>query len=477
MAKANMSLQRNPMPSQEPEVRARNFDEVALGYSEQTAIDEAMRCLACKNMPCTEGCPVRINIPGFIGEIKKGNFEEAYQIISESSSLPAVCGRVCPQERQCESKCVRGIKGESVGIGRLERFVADRHNSLSTKAPVKPEGNGHKVAVIGSGPSGLTCAGDLAKKGYEVTVFEALHVAGGVLVYGIPEFRLPKAIVAKEVDTLRKLGVRIETNVVIGKTLTVDEIFGMGYEAVFIGSGAGLPKFMGIPGEGLKGVYSANEFLTRSNLMKAYRDDATTPIMKGGRIAVVGGGNVAMDAARTALRLGAEKVYIIYRRSMEELPARHEEVEHAQEEGIEFSLLRSPTEILGYNNPENPRDPKNGFVKGIRLIKMELGEPDARGRRRPVEIKGSEYEIDVDTVIMSIGTSPNPLIKTTTDGLEVDSKGGIIADENGLTSRRGVYAGGDAVTGAATVISAMGAGKTAANAIDEYIKSKADCNK
>ena len=469
MAKANMSLQRNPMPSQEAKVRAHNFDEVALGYSEETAIDEAMRCLGCKNMPCVDGCPVKIHIPEFIDEIKKGEFEKAYEIISESSSLPAVCGRVCPQERQCESKCIRGIKGESVGIGRLERFVADWHNTFSLENPARPESNGHKVAVVGSGPSGLTCAGDLAKKGYDVTVFEALHIPGGVLVYGIPEFRLPKAIVAKEVDTLKKLGVKIETNVVIGKTLTVDEIFDMGFEAVFIGSGAGLPNFMGIPGESLKGVYSANEFLTRSNLMKSYLENPTTPIMKGGKVAVVGGGNVAMDAARTALRLGAEKVYIIYRRSMEELPARHEEVEHAIEEGIEFSLLCAPTEILGYNNPEDPRDPMNGFVKGMKLIKMELGEPDAKGRRRPVEIEGSEYEIDVDTVIMSIGTSPNPLIKSTTDGLEVNARGGIIVNEDGLTSRVGVYAGGDAVTGAATVISAMGAGKTAADAIDQYL--------
>ena len=469
MAKANMSLKRNEMPAQEPLVRARNFDEVALGYSEETAIDEAMRCLACKNMPCVDGCPVKIHIPEFIAEIKKGEFEKAYEIISESSSLPAVCGRVCPQERQCESKCVRGIKGESVGIGRLERFVADWHNTFSKEIPTPPPSKGHKVAVVGSGPSGLTCAGDLAKKGYDVTVFEALHIPGGVLVYGIPEFRLPKTIVAKEVDTLKKLGVKIETNVVIGKTLTVDEIFDMGFEAVFIGSGAGLPNFMGIPGESLKGVYSANEFLTRSNLMKSYREDPTTPIMKGGKVAVVGGGNVAMDAARTALRLGAEKVYIIYRRSMQELPARHEEVEHAIEEGIEFSLLCSPTEILGYNNPDDIRDPKNGFVKGMKLIKMELGEPDAKGRRRPVEIEGSEYEIDIDTVIMSIGTSPNPLIKSTTDGLEVNPRGGIIVNEDGLTSRKNVYAGGDAVTGAATVISAMGAGKTAAEAIDKYL--------
>ena len=469
MAKANMSLNRNPMPAQEPEIRAHNFDEVALGYSEETAIDEAMRCLSCKNMPCVNACPVKINIPAFISEIKNGEFEKAYDIISESSSLPAVCGRVCPQEKQCESKCVRAIKGESVGIGRLERFVADYHNSNCSSETTPPPSNGHKVAVIGSGPSGLTCAGDLAKKGYAVTVFEALHIPGGVLVYGIPEFRLPKAIVAKEVDTLKKLGVKIETNVVIGKTLTVDEIFDMGYEAVFIGSGAGLPNFMGIPGESLKGVYSANEFLTRSNLMKSYLDNPTTPIMKNGKVAVVGGGNVAMDAARTALRLGAEKVYIVYRRSMDELPARHEEVEHAIEEGIEFALLRNPIEITGYNNPDDPRDPKNGFVNGMRLVKMELGEPDAKGRRRPVEIKGSEYEIEVNTVIISIGTSPNPLIKSTTDGLEVNDRGGIIVDENGLTSRNAVYAGGDAVTGAATVISAMGAGKTAANAIDEYL--------
>lgn len=468
MAKANMSLERNEMPCQAPQVRAHNFDEVALGYTKDTAIDEAMRCLGCKTMPCVEGCPVKINIPAFIAEIKNGEFEKAYDIISKSSSLPAVCGRVCPQERQCESKCVRSIKGESVGIGRLERFVADWHNTFCEEAPKVPTSNGHKVAVVGSGPSGLTCAGDLAKKGYKVTVFEALHIPGGVLVYGIPEFRLPKAIVAKEVDTLKKLGVEIKTDVVIGKTLTVDELFDMGYEAVFIGSGAGLPNFMGIPGESLKGVYSANEFLTRSNLMKAYTQDPTTPIMKGGKVAVVGGGNVAMDAARTALRLGAEKVYVVYRRSMEELPARREEVEHSIEEGIEFSLLCAPTEIIGYNNEEDIRDPKNGFVKAMRLIKMQLGEPDVRGRRSPVEIEGSEYEIDVDTVIISIGTSPNPLIKATTDGLEVNSRGGIVINEDGLTSRDFVYAGGDAVTGAATVISAMGAGKTAASAIDNY---------
>ena len=469
MAKANMSLTRNPMPNQDPLVRAHNFEEVALGYSEETAIDEANRCLNCKHMPCVDGCPVKIHIPEFISKIKEGDFEGAYQVISKSSSLPAVCGRVCPQETQCESKCVRGIKGESVGIGRLERFVADWHNTFATAEPVRPESNGHRVAVVGSGPSGLTCAGDLAKKGYEVTVFEALHTAGGVLVYGIPEFRLPKAIVAKEVDTLKKLGVKVETNVVIGKTLTVDELFGMGYEAVFIGSGAGLPNFMGIPGESYKGVYSANEFLTRSNLMKAYLDNPETPIMKGGKVAVVGGGNVAMDAARTALRLGAEKVYIVYRRSMEELPARKEEVEHAEEEGIEFRLLCNPTEIIGYNNPEDPRDPKNGFVTGMKCVKMELGEPDAKGRRRPVVIPSSEFEIEVDTVVISIGTSPNPLIKSTTEGLEVNAHGGIIVNEDGLSSRNAVYAGGDVVTGAATVISAMGAGKTAAKAIDEYL--------
>ena len=472
MAKANMSLTKNPLPTQDPKVRARNFDEVALGYTEETAIDEAMRCLNCKNTPCVDGCPVKVHIPEFIAKIKEGDFEGAYQVISRSSSLPAVCGRVCPQETQCESKCVRGIKGESVGIGRLERFVADWHNTFCTEEPVKPESNGHKVAIVGSGPSGLTCAGDLAKSGFDVTVFEALHTAGGVLVYGIPEFRLPKAIVAKEVDTLKKLGVKIETNVVIGKTLTINELFEMGYEAVFVGSGAGLPNFMGIPGEALNGVYSANEFLTRSNLMKSYLDDPETPIMKGGRVAVVGGGNVAMDAARTALRLGAEKVYIVYRRSMDELPARREEVEHAEEEGIEFRLLCNPTEILGYNNPDDPRDVKNGFVTGMSCVKMELGEPDERGRRRPVEIPGSEFIIDVDTVIMSIGTSPNPLIKSTTEGLEVNRHGGIIVNEDGLTSREAVYAGGDAVTGAATVISAMGAGKTAAKAILAALNKK-----
>ena len=466
---ANMNSKRNPMPTQDPKLRARNFREVALGYTEEQAIDEASRCLNCKNMPCVSGCPVKIYIPEFIAKVREGDFEGAYQIITKSSSLPAVCGRVCPQEVQCESKCVRGIKGESVAIGRLERFVADWHNTFCAEEPIRRESNGHKVAIVGSGPSGLTCAGDLAKKGYEVTVFEALHTAGGVLVYGIPEFRLPKAIVAKEVDTLKKLGVKIETNVVIGKTLTIDELFEQGYEAVFVGSGAGLPNFMGIPGEALCGVYSANEFLTRSNLMKAYIENSETPIMKGGRVAVVGGGNVAMDAARTALRLGAEKVYIVYRRSIEELPARREEVEHAEEEGVEFHLLCNPTEIIGYNNPDDLRDPKNGFVTGIKCVRMELGEPDEKGRRRPVVIDGSDFVLDVDTVIMSIGTSPNPLIKSTTDGLEVNPKGGIIVNEDGLTSRSGVYAGGDAVTGAATVISAMGAGKTAAKAIDEAL--------
>lgn len=464
-----VSQKKHEMPTQSPEIRAKNFKEVALGYSEETAVAEAQRCLNCKNRPCVSGCPVNVHIPDFISKIKEGDFEGAYREISLSSTLPAVCGRVCPQETQCESKCTLGIKFEPVGIGRLERFVADWHNENQTAAPDVPQSNGHRVAIVGSGPSGLTCAGDLAKKGYKVTIFEALHTAGGVLVYGIPEFRLPKSIVAKEVDTLKALGVDIETNVVIGKTLTVDELFDMGYEAVFIGSGAGLPNFMGIPGESLKGVYSANEFLTRSNLMKAYKDDPVTPIMKGGKVAIIGGGNVAMDAARTALRLGADKVYVVYRRSMEELPARKEEVEHAMEEGIDFRLLNNPVEILGYNNSDNPRDEKNGFVTGMKCIKMELGEPDARGRRRPIPIEGSEFTLDVDTVVVSIGTSPNPLIKSTTKGLEVNERGGIIINEGGLTTRDCVYAGGDAVTGAATVISAMGAGKHAAKAIDEYL--------
>ena len=467
---ANMQLKRHEMPTQPAEVRAHNFFEVAIGYDEATAIAEAERCLNCKNMPCVSGCPVNIHIPEFIAKVREGEFEEAYEIISKTSSLPAVCGRVCPQENQCEKYCVRGIKGESVGIGRLERFVADWHNEHSDAVPATAPKKNRRVAIVGSGPSGLTCAGDLAKRGYDVTVFEALHAAGGVLVYGIPEFRLPKAIVQKEVDNLVAMGVEIKTNVVIGKTLTVDELFDMGYEAVFIGSGAGLPNFMGIPGESLKGVYSANEFLTRSNLMKAYRDDPVTPIMKGGRVAVVGGGNVAMDAARSALRLGAEKVYIVYRRSMEELPARREEVEHAMEEGIEFMLLTNPVEILGFENPEDKRDARNGFVVGIKCVKMELCEPDERGRRSPVVIDGSEFVLDVDTVIMSIGTSPNPLIKMTTEGLETNKRGGIIVDENsGATTKAGIFAGGDAVTGAATVISAMGAGKTAAAAIDKYL--------
>ena len=459
---ANMSLKKNEMPVQDPNVRNHNFSEVALGYSEETAIDEAMRCLNCKNMPCVSGCPVNIHIPAFIEKIKEGDFEGAYQVISESSSLPAVCGRVCPQETQCESKCVRGIKGEPVGIGRLERFVADWHNAHDTDNIKAPEFNGHKVAVVGSGPSGLTCAGDLAKKGYKVSVFEALHTAGGVLVYGIPEFRLPKKIVKKEVDGLKKLGVEIDTDVIIGKTITVDELFQMGFEAVFIGSGAGLPRFMGIEGEALCGVYSANEFLTRNNLMKSYNEESATPIMHAKKTVVVGGGNVAMDAARTAKRLGAD-VTVVYRRTEKELPARREEVEHAMEEGIVFKFLTNPIKING----------EDGWVKSIRCQEMKLSEPDESGRARPVPVEGSEYDIDADCVIMSIGTSPNPLIKSTTAGLEVNKHGGIIVNEDtGATTKAGVYAGGDAVTGAATVILAMGAGKTAAKAIDEYISSK-----
>lgn len=462
----NMSPKKNEMPTQAPETRRRNFDEVALGYTEEQAIDEAKRCLNCKNMPCVSGCPVRIHIPAFIAKVAEGDFAGAYAVISEASSLPAVCGRVCPQENQCEGKCVRGIKGESVGIGRLERFVADWHNAHESGA-AKPtvKKNGHRVAVVGSGPSGLACAGDLARRGYAVTVFEALHTAGGVLVYGIPEFRLPKAIVQKEIDGLRALGVEIATNTVVGRTVTVDELLGEeGFDAVFIGSGAGLPRFMRIPGENLKGVYSANEFLTRVNLMKAYRSDCETPIQHAKRVVVVGGGNVAMDAARSALRLGAEEVSIVYRRSMEELPARKEEVEHAEEEGISFKLLTNPTAILG---------DENGFVSGIRCVKMELGEPDASGRRRPEAVPDSDFDIPCDCVIMAIGTSPNPLIKSTTVGLQTQKWGGIVADEHtGSTSLDGVYAGGDAVTGAATVILAMGAGKNAAQAIDDYLQNK-----
>lgn len=459
----NMSQKMNEMPTQAPDIRNKNFDEVALGYTKEQAIDEAQRCLNCKHKPCVEGCPVEIQIPDFIAEINNGDFEKAYDVISKSSSLPAVCGRVCPQETQCEAKCVRRNKGDAVGIGRLERFVADYHNKHSKATPTKPISNGHKVAVIGSGPAGLACAGDLAKLGYEVTIFEALHLAGGVLVYGIPEFRLPKAIVRKEIENLKALGVKIETNMVIGKVLSIDEFFESGFDAVFIGSGAGLPRFMNIPGENLNGVYSANEFLTRVNLMKSYKDKSDTPIHQAKKVAVVGGGNVAMDAARSAKRLGAEDVYIIYRRSEHELPARAEEVEHAKEEGIIFKFLCNPTEILG--------DEKR-FVTGMKCIEMELGEPDESGRRRPVPKENSEFTLDLDCVIMAIGTSPNPLIKSTTDGLDTQKWGGIIAeDETGKTSRDGVFAGGDAVTGAATVILAMGAGKNAAKAIDEYIKS------
>ena len=463
----NMSLKKNEMPSQEPNVRNKNFLEVALGYTEEQALDEAARCLNCKNHPCVSGCPVQVKIPEFIKKITEKDYEGAYQVIHETSSLPAVCGRVCPQETQCESKCIRGIKGDPVGIGRLERFVADWHNANVQEAPAKPTPNGHKVAVIGSGPSGLTCAGDLAKKGYDVTVFEALHLAGGVLVYGIPEFRLPKAIVQKEVDGLKAMGVTIATDTVIGRTVSIDELQQeMGFEAVFIGSGAGLPMFMDIPGVNYRGVYSANEFLTRINLMKAYKDGSDTPIMPlaGKKVAVVGGGNVAMDAARSALRLGADTVYIVYRRGMAELPARKEEVEHAEEEGIIFKTLCNPVEILSDDE---------GFVKAITCVEMELGEPDASGRRRPIEKKGSEFTMDVDTVIMSLGTSPNPLIRSTTPGLETNKHGCIVTEgDEGKTSREGVYAGGDAVTGAATVIKAMGAGKAAAKAIDEYIQNK-----
>lgn len=455
-------LKKHPMPVQNPLVRNRNFEEVALGYDEKTAIEEAKRCLNCKHKPCVSGCPVNIVIPDFIKFVAEGEFEKAYEVISASSALPAVCGRVCPQERQCESKCVRGIKGEPVGIGRLERFVADYHNKNFSGSAAVPKRNGKRVAVIGSGPSALTCAGDCAKNGYDVTVFEALHIAGGVLVYGIPEFRLPKSIVSKEVDNLKAMGVDFKTNVVIGRSIAIEDIL-QEYDAVFIGSGAGLPRFMGIEGENLKGVYSANEFLTRINLMKAYEENSRTPIQHAKAVAVVGGGNVAMDAARCAIRLGAEKVYIIYRRSLEELPARAEEVEHAMEEQIEFKTLTNPIRILG--------DEDNN-VKAIECISMQLGEPDESGRRRPVAVESSEHIIDVDCVIMALGTSPNPLIKSTTAGLEVDKRGCIVADEMGRTSLAGVFAGGDAVTGAATVIKAMGAGKNAAAAIDEYLKQK-----
>lgn len=464
MAKFNMSPNKNPMPVQDPLVRNRNFQEVALGYSEEAAIDEAKRCLNCKNRPCVEGCPVRVHIPEFIAMVAEGKFEEAYQIIARSSSLPAVCGRVCPQETQCEGKCTRGIKGEAVGIGRLERFVADRHNSLCTEKPALPVPNGRKVAVVGSGPAGLACAGDLAKLGYDVTVYEALHLAGGVLVYGIPEFRLPKAIVQKEVDNLRALGVKILTNMVIGRVITIEELqTEYGFEAVFLGSGAGLPRFMGIKGENAKGVFSANEYLTRSNLMKAYREGGATPILRAKKVAVVGGGNVAMDAARSAKRMGAEEVTVVYRRGKEELPARKEEVEHAEEEQIRFQLLTNPVEIIS-DEQDN--------VCGMRCIRMQLGEPDASGRRSPVEIPNSEFVMEVDCVIMSLGTSPNPLLKQTTRGLETKRRGEIVADEQGKTTLNGVYAGGDAVTGAATVILAMGAGKKAAAAIHEYLQNK-----
>ena len=460
----NMSPKKNEMPTQAPEVRAHNFNEVATGYSEETALDEALRCLNCPKMPCVSGCPVNIHIPEFIAKIRENDFEGAYQVIQQTSSLPAVCGRVCPQELQCESKCVRGIKGEPVGIGRLERFVADWHNAHSSEAPKAAPSNGHRVAVVGSGPSGLTCAGDLAKKGYKVTVYEALHTAGGVLVYGIPEFRLPKEkIVAREVEAVKKLGVEIETDVIVGRTVTIDELMNEeGYEAVFIGSGAGLPRFMGIPGENLNGVVSANEFLTRTNLMKAYDTHYDTPIYVGQRVVVVGGGNVAMDAVRTAKRLGAEAT-IVYRRSEKELPARVEEVHHAKEEGIEFRMLTNPTSIIG---------DEKGWVVGISCVEMELGEPDESGRRSPIEKAGSDFEIPCDVVIMALGTSPNPLLKMTTEGLETNRKGCLVADEKGATTREGIFAGGDAVTGAATVILAMGAGRKAAKSIDEYIRQK-----
>lgn len=456
----NMDPKKTPMPVQDPNVRRSNFEEVAMGYSEKDAIYEAQRCLHCKHQPCVSGCPVNIHIPDFIEKVKDGDFEGAYQVISLTSSLPAVCGRVCPQENQCEKHCVRGIKHEAVGIGRLERFVADYHREHTQEKPVKPQSNGHKVAIVGAGPSGLTCAGDLAKKGYEVTIFEALHEAGGVLMYGIPEFRLPKDIVRKEIENLKALGVNIVTNFVVGRSDTIDALMEEdGFEAVFVGSGAGLPRFMNLEGENLKGVFSANEFLTRINLMKAYKEDSNTPIYHPKKCVVVGGGNVAMDAARCARRLGAE-VHIVYRRSMEELPARKEEVEHAQEEGIIFDLLNNPVKVIGDDQ---------GWVSHVECIKMELGEPDASGRRRPIPVEGSEFQIEADCMIMAIGTSPNPLIRSTTPGLEVNRRGCLVVDENEMTTKDGVYAGGDAVTGAATVISAMGAGKKAASSIDEYL--------
>lgn len=459
----NMSLKKVEMPVQDGQVRRNNFDEVALGYTKEMAMEEAQRCLHCPTKPCISGCPVAVNIPDFIEQVKEGNFEEAYRIIHETSSLPAVCGRACPQEKQCEAKCVRGVKGEAVAIGRLERFVADWYRENVKDEVHKPESNGHKVAVVGAGPAGLTCAGDLAKKGYQVSVFEALHVAGGVLMYGIPEFRLPKTVVQHEIEGLKQMGVDIQTNMVIGRSESVDDLFDAGYESVFIGSGAGLPSFMNMPGENLKGVYSANEFLTRCNLMKAYKEGVDTPIQHPKRAVIVGGGNVAMDAARCAKRLGVEEVTIVYRRSMEELPARKEEVEHAMEEGIIFKLLTNPVRVLGN---------EDGWVCGMECVSMELGEPDESGRRRPVEIKDSNFVLDVDCMIMAIGTSPNPLIRSTTKGLETNRKGCLVADDNGATTREGVFAGGDAVTGAATVILAMGAGKTAAAAIDEYIQKK-----
>lgn len=460
----NMNPKKTPMPEQDPNVRNKNFKEVALGYTEEMAVQEAQRCLQCKNMPCMKGCPVNVHIPQFIKHIANGEMNEAYETIISTNSLPAVCGRVCPQESQCESKCVRGIKGEPVAIGRLERYVADWSMKNREEKVEKPKTNGHKVAVIGAGPAGLTCAGDLAALGYEVTVFEALHAAGGVLMYGIPEFRLPKAIVQKEVKHLEALGVEIKTDMVMGKVLSVDDVFEMGYEAIFVGTGAGLPSFMNIPGEGLVGVYSANEFLTRINLMKAYLDEYDTPIIRPKKVAVCGGGNVAMDAARSALRLGAEEVYIVYRRAEEQMPARVEEVHHAKEEGVIFHLLTNPVAIHG---------DKDGKVTFIECIKMELGEPDASGRRRPIPVEGSNYEIPVDCVVMAIGNSPNPLIRTTTKGIEANKHGCLIVNEETMqTTREGVYAGGDAVTGAATVILAMGEGKEAAASIDKYIRSK-----